>query len=86
MVVWQRKQASDKTESTEPDSALPDAFKAFYIIIFSTTAHAETVSWIIDLITRSQQLGGAELLVKVTKTETEVCIYFLFNALIILFA
>lgn len=75
MVLWQRKIASEKGES-ENESALSDKVKTLYVIIFSNDTKAETVSWIINLLTRSQHDGGAELLVNVTRTETMVSKYF----------
>lgn len=68
MELFHRKHAEDKSENVKPS----DNIKPFYIIIFSNGAKPETVSWIIDLLTRTQHEGGAELRVHVTHTAKEV--------------
>lgn len=66
MELFQRKKTSEETEFEKVKNIKP-----LYIIIFSNEAKFETMSWIIDLLTRSQHEGGAELSVHVTKTMNE---------------
>lgn len=67
-MLRERKPTTSDTKSEKSDTA----FKGLYILIFSKTAAKETVEWIIDLLSRSQQDGGAELLVQVHEVESEV--------------
>lgn len=76
MVIWQRRTACKEAEVEDSDE---ENFKAFYIIIFSNAAKRETISHILDLITRSQHDGGAELLVRKTTTESEVRVCFMMS-------
>lgn len=68
MVLRERKPTAPDLESKINETA----FKGLYILIFSKTAAKETVEWIIDLLSRSQHDGGAELLVRVSEVEFEV--------------
>ncbi|CAL1276359.1 unnamed protein product [Larinioides sclopetarius] len=67
-MLRERKKAGDaSSDKAEND----DTFKAHYILIFPSNASKETVRWIIDLLSRSQRDGGAELLVRVSHIENE---------------
>ncbi|KAG8202152.1 hypothetical protein JTE90_010511 [Oedothorax gibbosus] len=67
MGLRERKPTSSGIKSEKNETA----FKGLYILIFSTSAEKETVEWIIDLLSRPQQEGGAELLVRVHEVESE---------------
>ncbi|GBN99586.1 hypothetical protein AVEN_213989-1, partial [Araneus ventricosus] len=68
MMLRERKKADDASLDKADDD---DTFKAHYILIFPYNASKETVCWIIDLLSRSQRDGGAELLVRVSHIENE---------------
>ncbi|XP_054708647.1 anoctamin-10-like [Uloborus diversus] len=67
MDLRQRKVCPDRLEEVQEE----DSFKALYVIIFSSSAHPDTVAYVLDLITRSQLEGGAELLTRTTHAGKE---------------